>query len=149
MSWSASMLLSDTVADVFNNVIALNAGSDTFNIALFDDSITPSPDTSNAAFGVAPWDSGEVFGTGWATGGVALASFVCSVVSSTGVKFDATDVSESSTTLDSAVGALIYDTTISSRALIAVYFGSAYSTSNGTFAITWDASGIAVLDLTP
>ena len=57
------------------------------------------------------------------------------------------------TTLTNARAAVIYDdsvTTPTADALLClVNFTQDYSTSNGTFAITWNAGGIFTLDLTP
>ena len=150
MGWTVSGMMTDTFADALNNSIALALSADTLNIALFDDTITPAFDTASAAYGVAPWNSGEVnmAGAPWDAGGVALTTNALTGGSGN-LKFDTDDVSVGSTTLSGAYGCLIYDTTVSDRAIIAVYFGGSYSTSSGTFGITWDSSGIAVMDLTP
>lgn len=149
MAITVSLMQSATVADIFNNTIAADWNSDAWKVALFNNTLTPDPDVTAAAFGVAPYNANEVFGTGWVTGGVTLASPTCTVVAGVGVMFDATDVSQATTTLTNAQGCLIYDSTVSSRGLIFVNFGAAYSTSAGTFGITWDANGVARLDLTP
>lgn len=154
MTFTSSFLASATVRDVFKNAIALNWGGsspDTFKAALFSNSVVASPDTDPLEYGVAPWNASEVTGTGWASGGVALTTLAAALVAGTGIKLDADDISASTTTLTSARGCLIYDTTsgLSNRGLIAVTFGGDFSTVAGTFAVTWDSSGIAVLDLTP
>jgi len=150
MSWTASGMMTDTFADALNNSIALALSSDTINIALFDNTTAVAFDTASAAYGVSPWDTGEVDmgASPWPAGGVAL-STPALTGGSGNLKFDAADVSVASTTLAGAYGCLIYDSTVSSRAIIAVYFGGSYSTSNGTWGITWDSTGIAVIDLTP
>ena len=44
----------------------------------------------------------------------------------------------------------VYDDTLTSDPLIAyIDFGADYSSSNGTFTIAWNASGIFTIDLTP
>jgi hypothetical protein len=150
MSWSASGMMTDTLADALNNGIALDLSSDTLKIALFDNSVSVAFDTASAAYGSSPWNTGEVdMGTSpWNSGGVALTSNALTGGSGN-LKLDADDVSVDSTTLSGFYGCLIYDSTVSSRAIVAVYFGGSYSTSSGTIGITWDASGIAVIDVTP
>ena len=147
MTWNNSFVPSATFRDSLANTIALDDG-DTYNIALYDTSfaqtINDDPFTYSATH--------EVTGTNWASGGVALASFAVTLVTTTGVKIDAADVSVASTTISTGVlGAVIYDDTLSPKAgLAAVYFGgTSYTTNNGTFGITWDSTGIIVFTLHP
>lgn len=154
MAWSVSFIASATLRDALKNAIALNiAGTspDTLNVALFNNTITPSPDTDPMSYAVAPWNANEVSGTGWSAGGVALTSVTNTLITSVGIMIDAADVSQSTTTLTNAFGCLVYDNTLSPKAaIIAIYFGgTGYSTSAGTFAITWDANGLARIDTTP
>ena len=45
---------------------------------------------------------------------------------------------------------MIYDDDLTNKPLIcAIDFGGDFSTTSGTFKITWNASGIFTLDLTP
>jgi hypothetical protein len=134
MAFSVSFIAEATMRDAIKNTIALNwAGTspDTFNVALFNNTVVPSPDTDPQTYGVAPWNANEVSGTGWAAGGVALASLTNTIKTGVGIQFSAGNVSQATTTLTAAQGA-------------------AYSTTAGTFAITWDGTnGIAYIDLTP
>ncbi len=128
--------------------LAIDLDLETHKGALFSNSITPNF-TTDTAFGVAPYDANEVTGTNWAAGGVALTGTTCTGAAGT-LTFDATDVSVASTTLTNARGYLLYaDALTGNNAILLVNFGADYSTSNGTFAITWNASGIATIDLTP
>ncbi len=53
-------------------------------------------------------------------------------------------------TITSARYAVIYDDDLTNKPLIcAIDFGGDFSTTSGTFKITWNASGIFTLDLTP
>jgi hypothetical protein len=154
MAWTVSYVATSTIRDALKNAIALNIGGgspDTINVALFNNTIVPAHDTDPQAYAVAPWNANEVTGTNWSAGGVALASPAVTLVAGVGLMFDATDTSVASTTLTNAFGALIYDNTLSPKAnIVAVWFGgTGYSTSNGTFGITWDALGIARIDMTP
>jgi hypothetical protein len=146
-----SLIQSATIRDAFKNAIALNWGGtspDTINIALFNNTLTNSQDTDPATYNVAPYNANEVSGTGWAAGGVALGSPTMTLVSTVGVMFDANDVSQAATTLTNVRGCAIYDNTLSPKAVImAITFGADYSTVSGTFAVTWDANGLARITL--
>lgn len=155
MAWNASGCFTATDIDALTGVIALDLGAETHYLALFDNTITPdfTVASANTAFGAGVWASGEVYGTGWATGGIALAGTTYTAATGT-VTWDATDISEASTTLTNAYGCLIYanamTTPVADQGIMAVYFGgSAYNTIAGTFAINWNASGIRYSDLTP
>ena len=66
------------------------------------------------------------------------------------ITWDAADVEWTSSTITSARYAAIYDDTLTNKPLIcAIDFGGDFSTTSGTFKITWNASGIFTLDLTP
>lgn len=151
MSFTTSFIPADFVSDVFTGTISvdLGAASDSLKIALYDTSYAQTVDDSNLVYS----STNEVTGTNWSAGGVALATTALGFATITGgVKFDAVDVSVASTTISTAAfGCLIYDTTVSNRGIVAVYFGNAsgYTTNNGTFAITWDSSGIFTIDLSP
>lgn len=150
MAITVSFVHSATIRDALKNAIALNIGTDSLKLALFNNTLTPSPDTDPATYASAPYNANEVTGTGWASGGVALTTPTMTLISGVGVMFDAADVSASTTTLTNARGCLIYDDTLSPKCgLVFVNFTADYSTVAGTFAITWDALGIARLDLTP
>lgn len=147
----ASLVQSATIRDAFKNAIALNYGGtspDTINIALFTNTLTPAQDTDPATYAVAPYNANEVSGTGWAAGGVALVSPTMTLVAGVGVMFDANDVSQATTTLTNVRGCAIYDNTLSPKAvLMAITFGADFSTVAGTFAVTWDALGLARITL--
>lgn len=149
MAVSASGLYVATFVDVLDTTqLALDLDLETHKIALFSNSITPNF-TTDTAYGVSPYDANEVTGTNWSAGGVALTgtTFTGSGGSAT---FDATDVSVASTTLTGARAGLIYaDALAGNNAIALINFGADYSTVTGTFAITWNASGIFVIDLTP
>ena len=130
--------------------IALTLDSETDNkIALFNNSITPNFDT-DTAMGAAPYNANECTGTGWSAGGVVLTTTTLSVTTGT-FGWTAANVSQANTTLTNVYGGLIYGLQATTKnAICLVYFGgTAYSTNNGTFAITWNGAGIFTIDLTP
>jgi hypothetical protein len=149
MAVTASGLFLPTFRDIMDtSQITIDWDLETHKGALFNNSITPNFD-SDTAYGAAPYNANEVTGTNWAAGGVALTGTTVSISSGTLI-LDATDVSVASTTLTAARCYLLYaDASAGNEALVLVNFGADYSTSNGTFAITWAAGGYASLDLTP
>lgn len=150
MAW-ASLIQTATIRDAFKNAIALNYGGttpDTINVALFNNTGTPAQDTDPATYAVAPYNANEVSGTGWAAGGVALGSPTMTLIAGVGVAFGAANVSQSATTLTAVRGCAIYDNTLTPKCVImAITFGADFSTVAGTFAITWDANGLARITL--
>lgn len=121
---------------------ALNA-SDTIKLSLVANAYTPDFDAHDEFADI----TNEVTGTGWAAA-QALGSPVLNLTVTTGfVTFDATDVSAGSTTLSNVRGGVTWDDTLAGDPLLhAVTFGADYSTSNGTFAITWASTGLWRID---
>ncbi len=147
MAVSASGLFVPTFRDVFDATqLAVNTGSDTFKCAMITNSATPDFDTHDYW---ADLSANEVSGTAYTAGGSALTT-VSLTGASGSLVFDADDVAWASSTISSARAAVIYDDTLASDPLVClVDFGADYSSANGTFTITWNASGIWTLDLTP
>ncbi len=150
MAITVSGLYYLTFRDIFTNTIAADLNSETdVKIALFNNSVTTPNFDTDTAYASAPYNANEVTGTNWAAGGVALTTTTFSVTTGT-LAWTAANVSVASTTLSAVRGGLIYCITATTKnALCLVNFVSDYSTSNGTFAITWNGSGIFTIDLTP
>jgi hypothetical protein len=149
MAVTVSGFYNATWMDVLDTTqLALDLDLETHRGALFSNSITPNFDT-DTAYGVAPYNANEVTGTNWAAGGVLLTGTTLAISSGT-IILDATDVSVASTTITAARFYLLYaDALAGNNGIVGVNLGADYSTSNGTFAITWAAGGYASLDLTP
>lgn len=129
------------ITKAFNKEIDFD--SDTIKVALLSSSYTPNQDTHDYWDDVSTY---QVTGTGYTAGGATLANKSVTYTSGTNVtKFDADDVSWTSSTI-TARYAVIYDDTPATNAtkpLIAyIDFGSDQSSSSGTFSIVWDAAGI-------
>jgi len=128
------------------NVINLEAEDN--KVAMFTNSITPNFDT-NTAYGTSPYDANEVSGAGYTAGGIVLTATEITVSSGTLV-YDAADSAWASSTITNARGALIYaDASTGNEPICLINFGADYSTTNGTFTIQYNASGIFTLDITP
>lgn len=125
---------------------ALNA-SDTIKFEVVADAYTPNFDTHDEEADI----TNEVTGTGYTTGGEALASTVCNLTVTTGfVTFDSADISLATTTLTAVRGIVTFDDTLAGDPLLhAVTFGADYSTVAGTFAVTVAATGWWRIDYIP
>ncbi len=124
-------------ANLMNKIADMEA--DVVKVMLLDDN-----HAFNAAHNVIGDVSGnEVAGAGYVAGGVTLANKA--VTQATATKFDADDVEWAASTI-TAHYAVLYDDTIGTDDLICcIDFGENKSTVNGTFKITWNASGIITL----
>lgn len=152
MAWSNSKIFRAFLKDVLDNTAALDLGSDTPKVALYDNDITPDNDvtSANSAYNVDQWvtTGNEVFEAGqWAQGGVALASTSLNAGTADVVFYDAADTaSGSAADLASVFGCLVYDDTITTpvadQGICYNYFGGTNSVVNGTFTVVWHANGI-------
>ncbi|KKN73781.1 hypothetical protein LCGC14_0397290 [marine sediment metagenome] len=143
MAITASGLMFISLEKMLTNAAALNLEAEDYKGALVDDNHTPNFDTD------ATWNNtNEVSGTGWAAGGVALTGTEITTSSGTW-KLDATDVSETTTTLTSVMAYRWYADPVADEEILVVDFVTAVNTVAGTFAITWHADGIATHDFTP
>lgn len=151
MAWSNSKIFRPFLADVLDNTTAIDLGTDTPKVALYNNSITPDNDVTaaNSAFNVGQWvTANEVTESGqWASGGVALATTALNSASADIVFYDAADTaSGSAADLASVYGCLVYDDTLTTpvadQGLCYNYFGGSNSVVNGTFTVQWHANGI-------
>jgi hypothetical protein len=121
-------------------------------VALFDNTITVSSATFSTAtaYAVAPFNAGEVSGTGYTVGGNTLAGTSVTESPTGTLMWDGTDSSWPTSTIPNAHGCLIYaDALAGNNGIVFVNFGADYSTSAGTFTIQWASGGIFTIDLTP
>ena len=140
----ASGIYVATIRDAFKNVIALDLDAGTDKCALYTTSLTPNFDADPSSYST----TNEVTGTGYTAGGLTVAS--PTVTGASGIlTYDAADLSWTSSTI-TAHGAVIYADGLTPKAnIVAVNFGADFSTTSGTFQITWNAGGIFTIDLVP
>ena len=117
-----------------------NLETDTIKVMLCTSTYTPDQNAHDYKDDV----TNEVSGTGYTAGGATIANNTITI-STTTTKFDGDDAAWASSTI-TARYAVIYDSTPATdaaRPLIAyVDFGENKSSENGTFQLTWNASGI-------
>lgn len=143
MAFPTSRLAVATFVDALDTTqLAIDLDLETHRVALFTDSVTGADLTTDTAYGVGAWASNEASGTGYTAGGNLLTGTTFTHTGSGVLTFDATDSSWATSTI-TARGALLYaDALAGNNILVAVNFGSNFTSTAGTFAITWDAAGI-------
>lgn len=146
----ASGLPGATLVRALTQALALDLGSETqLKGALFTDSLTPDFNAANPYFGSSPYTANQVSGTGYTAGGNTLTTTTLTAGSGL-LTFDAADASWTSSTITNAEGEVIYADGLTNKDVVVVVdFGAPYSTSNGTFAIARNASGIFTVDYIP
>ena len=143
----ASGLYGVTFLNALKNDLALDLDdttADRFKVMLVTSAYTPD-------FGAHDFKAdvtNEVVGTGYTAGGESLTSVTLTQAGGT-ITFDAGNITWTSSTI-TARAAVLYDDLLTDDPLIAyIDLGADKSSSNGDFVITWDASGIFSIDLTP
>jgi hypothetical protein len=175
MAYTLSGLYLHTVAALFSSTAitgALNFASATNKISLVSSAATDGSAPVNFSIADSHWvTTQEVSGTGWASGGVVLNVAATGATSTVPVMSESTvtagslrmaltnNISVASTTLTNAQGCIFYSdpttapSDLADAMIVSVCFGSAYSTNNGTFGITFTTDGsyydIFKMDITP
>lgn len=143
----ASGLYGITFLNALKNDLALDLDDTTagrFKAMLVTSTYTPDFGAHDLKADV----TNEVSGTGYSAGGEALTSVTCTQAAGT-ITWDADDVTWTSSTI-TARGAVIYDDSLTDDPLICyIDFGSDQSSTSGDFTLSFNASGIFTLDLTP
>lgn len=154
MAFTASAIFRQTIADTFagTSVFDLNAPTDVYKVALYNNTGTPDKDATAALSCYAAATSAWVVGNEvsqavtWPVAGVALASMTITTPASGVIMFDAADTaSGASATLSNVYGSLIYNDTKTAPADQGVcynYFGGANSVTSGVLTVVWNANGI-------
>jgi len=149
---TSSKIFTAFIENALENDVAYNLDTDTFKVALFNDTITAPDQTvalANTAFGAGVWAANEVFDAAeWPTGGQALDSLTSAFAANV-YKWDAADEVSTGTsaTLADVRGCLIYDDTLSDYGICFLSFGGANSVTDGTFTVVFNAAGIFTITL--
>lgn len=150
MPWTDSRVFGAWIEDTLENTAALDADTDTFKAALYDNTVTPdrTVTAANTAYNAGTWAGGHVSdATGWPSVGRDLTG-VSSARAAGVYTFDATDTTSanSTTTLSATHGTQIYDDTIAApvadQGFCFLYFGGAQTVTSGTFTIVYNGSGL-------
>ena len=149
--WTESGLFYATWRDTLKNLIDMSLIATGNNIALSNNTDTPDYISSTNP---STWtNANEVTGNNWLTGGINLSTgtYGPTVTQSPGktLMWDMSNIAVPATTITGAYGAYIYAAALLPAAkIIGVWFGgTGYSTVSGTFAINWNALGVATLQM--
>lgn len=151
MAFSASAIFRAFIADQLNGLAYdLNAPSDSYLVALFNNSVTPDKDAASnlTYYNTGTWTTGNEVSqaTYWPAGGRPLASMTITTIAGGIVMFDAADTATngSAATLSNVYGSMIYnDTNANNQGVCYNYFGGVNSVTSGTLTVVWNANGIA------
>lgn len=143
MAFPTSRLAVATFIDALDTTqLALDLDLETHKVALFNNSVTGADLTTDTAYGVGAWASNESSGTGYTAGGIALTGTTFTHTGSGVLTFDATDSSWATSTITARGGLIYADALAGNNIIVAVNFGADYTSTAGTFLVTWNASGI-------
>lgn len=153
MGWSTSYISAAALVAGLTGAIDvdLSASNTHLKMALFDNSVTPDPDGLQY-YGSGVWASGEVSGTNWPAGGVAVSPSGAGLTAQAGgiMRYTFTAVSVDNTTLGDYYGGIIYDTNLSDLVICAIWGGGdIYSTAGTPAGFTPPAAGVWSLPCIP
>jgi hypothetical protein len=135
------------VKNQYDGTRVIDYDTDTIKVALLTGH-TPAQDT-HAVF--SDVSGNQITGTGYTAGGATLGTKTITYdTASDQIRMGAANTSWTTSTL-SATHAVVYKDTgtgSTSGLLALVDFGATVTTTAGTFQITWDATGICVIDVT-
>ncbi len=114
----------------------IHLASNVYKIALFTNLATLSKATTVYA------TTNEVVGTGYTAGGATLAGYSVTLDTDTGILDWTTDPSWAASTI-TARGALIYNSSVSNKAVAVLDFGADITSTAGTFLVTLPAPAAA------
>lgn len=153
MAWTDSRVLRSFLTDTLAGtaVFDLDSPSDTYKLALFNNSVTPDKDASsaNSRYGTpATFTTGNEVtdATNWVAGGKAVTSLTCTAPSTGVIMVDSADVaSGGNVTLSGFFGGLLYDDTkttpVADQAVCFNYFGGTQTVTANPFTAVVDANG--------
>lgn len=154
MAFAASAVFRQSLADTLAGtaVFDLDAPSDTYKVALYNNTGTPDKDatSANTAYNAGQWVTANEVSQSvtWPAGGVALTSMTITTPASGVVMFDAADTaSGANATLANVFGTLIYNDTkttpVADQGWCFNYLGGSQSVSGGVLTVVWNTNGIS------
>lgn len=153
MAWTDSRVFRSFFTDTLAGtaVFDLDAPSDTYKVALYNNTGTPDKDatSANSAYNAGQWVTANEVSQAvqWPAGGVALTSMTVTAPSTGVVKFTGANTSSgTAATLASVYGCLVYDDTkttpVAKQAVCFNYFGGTNTVTSGQLTVVWNSSGI-------
>ena len=152
MAWTDSRILRSYTLDKLNETVQLPF-SDTWKMALFNNTVVPDKDASsaNSRYGTpATFTTGNEItdATNWPAGGKTITGLAATAPSAGVVMIDCNDVaSGGNVTLTGFFGALEYDDTVTTpvadQAMAFNYFGGTQTVTANPFTAVIDINGLA------
>lgn len=153
MAFSTSGVFGALIEDTMENTAALSLNSDSFKVALFNNTTVPDEDatTANTIYTAGTWTTGNEVddGTDWDAAGEPLATPTSTRAAGV-YKFDGVDTVQggANCTLSAVFGAAVFDTTVANQGLCYNDFGGTQSVTAGDFTVQWHANGIFTVTFT-
>jgi hypothetical protein len=145
MAFTSSGLYFSTFRDILDTTqMAINLDLTTHKVALYTTTKTPNY-SSDTVFSA----TNEVASANYTTEGTALAGTSVTESPAGTLMWDSTTNPSWGPVTFSSEGAIIHATALTKECIVGVTFGSVYTATAGTFTVTWNASGIFTIDLTP
>ena len=148
MAWTNSKVFAFYVLGIGTNTRKLS--TDTYSCALFKTTVVPTNKYGTATKAKTEYEgtgstwsaTNQSSGTGYTAGGKALTSVTWTQATNV-LHFKAANLTWTTVTV-TAYGDLVYDTTTghTNSGLCYNYFGGQFTSSGGTFTVTWSATGI-------
>ena len=146
---TASGLFYPTWADILDTTqLAIDLDLETHKTAIFGSATTPDFG-ADTKWNVSPYDSDEKSGGSWPAGGYTLLGTAVSESPAGSLMWDATDISQVTSTFTGGEGCLTYADALADEAICMHDFETTASPNAGTMEIQWAAGGLLAIDLTP
>lgn len=147
MAFSASGMSAPNVIDVYDATqLAIDTSLTTHKVALFTNSLAQDLTTETGYTSTNEIPNGS----GYTTGGVAVATPTTTQSPSGTVKYDFDDSQWTSSTFSSVRGAREYaDALAGNNIIVDITFGADYAVVSGTLTVQYAAGGVLTQDVTP
>lgn len=147
MAFSASGMSAPNVIDVYDATqLAIDTSLTTHKVALFTNSLAQDLTTETGYTSTNEIPNGS----GYTTGGVAVATPTTTQSPSGTVKYDFDDSQWTSSTFSNVRGAREYaDALAGNNIIVDITFGADYAVVSGTLTVQYAAGGVLTQDVTP
>lgn len=144
-AFSASGLYVANFIDILDATqLAIDTSLTTHKWAMYTNTLTPNFSTDSVYSA-----TNEVSGTGYVAGGQTIVSPTTTESPAGTLMYDMADQVWAAPTSVTARGAILYADALSDKLIVAVTFGSDFTSTAGTFTIQFAATGVFTIDLTP
>lgn len=145
-AFSSSGLYVTNIIDILDATqLAIDLSLTTHKWAMYTNTLTPNFSTDSAYSA-----TNEVSGTGYTAGGQTIVSPTVTESPTGSVMYDMADQVWAAPTSVTARGAILYaDALAGNNLIVAMTFGSDFTSTAGTFTIQFASTGVFALDVTP